>query len=91
MDSYGKIRAVITDGTFTVELSVTDIRLYEADHKTPKENLIWQINTQIQGGTPVILSVGLTRPWRHSDDMVERHWLQVNNLHLKDQALCPLG
>lgn len=83
----GQIRAEITDGTYTVNLSVTDLRLCEADHKTPKENLIREINARIQSGTPVILSVGLTRPWRHSDDIVERHWLQVNNFHLKDNII----
>ncbi len=87
LTSNGHIRANITDGTFTVNLSVTDLRLYEADHKTPKENLIREINARIQDRTPVILSVGLTRPWRHPDDTVERHWLQVNNVHLKDKVV----
>jgi hypothetical protein len=41
----------------------------------------------IDGGTPVILSVGLTRPRKHPDDIVERHWLRVNNLHLKDNVV----
>jgi hypothetical protein len=85
--SNGQIRADITDGIFTVNLSVTDIRLYEADHKTPKANLIQQINEQIQSGTPIIVSVGLTRPWKHPDDTVERHYLQVNNFHLKDHLI----
>lgn len=62
-------------------------RRIEADHKTPKENLIREINARIQDGSPVILSVGLTRPWRHPDDSVERHWLQVNNFHLKDEVV----
>jgi hypothetical protein len=83
----GRIRADITDGTFIVNLSVTDLRLCEADHKTPKEDLIREINARIQSGTPVILSVGLTRPWKHPDDIVERHWLQVNNFHLKDDVV----
>ncbi len=82
-----KIRANITDGTFTVNLSVTDIRLCETDHKTPKTNLIKQINTKMQNGTPTIVSVGLGRPWRYADDSVERHWLQVNNVHLGDDAV----
>jgi hypothetical protein len=64
-------------------LSVTDIRLYEADHQTPKENLIKQINRRMQDGNPVILSLGLTRPFRPDDDTVEQHWLQLNNIHLK--------
>jgi hypothetical protein len=79
-----RIRADITDGTFTVNLSVTDLRLHEADHKTPKWDLIREINARIQSGTPVILSIGLARPWKHHDDTVERHWLQVNNFHLRD-------
>jgi len=85
--SNGQIRADITDGSFAVNLPVTDIRLCEADHKTPKEDLIRQINAGIQSGTPVIVSVGLTRPWKYPDDTVERHYLQVNNFHLQDKVI----
>lgn len=77
----------VTDGTFTLDLSVTDIRLCEADHKTPKLDLINQINYRTQRGTPVILSIGLARPWQKPGDSIERHWLQVNNIHLKDNGL----
>ncbi len=83
VNGYGKIRAIITDGSFNVDLSVTDIRLCEIDHKTPKRELIEKINKRMQDKNPVILSVGLTRPWKHQDDTAERHWLQVNNIHLK--------
>lgn len=81
VSSYGGIRAVVTDGNFNVDLSVTDIRFCETDHKTPKEQLMRQVNRRMQDGHPVILSVGLTRPWKYRDDTVERHWLQVNNIH----------
>ncbi len=83
INSYGKLRAAVTDGTFDLYLSVTDIRLYEADHKTPREDLIKQINKRMQDNDPVILSIGLTRPFRPDDDTVEQHWLQLNNIHLK--------
>jgi hypothetical protein len=83
INSYGKLRATITDGDFDLSLSVTDIRLYEADHQTPNENLIKQINNRMQDGNPVILSLGLTRPFRPDDDTAEQHWLQLNNIHLK--------
>lgn len=83
INSYGGIRAVVTDGNFTVDLSVTDIRFCEIDHKTPKEKLIRQVNQRMQDGQPVILSVGLTRPWKQKDETVERHWLQVNNIHFE--------
>ena len=83
MNSYGRLRVAITDGKFDPILSVTDIRLYQDDHTTPREDLIEQINKQMQDGRPVILSVGLTRPFRPHDDSIEQHWLQVNNIHLQ--------
>lgn len=83
VNDYDKIRIDLTDGNFRVDLSVTDIRLCEADHKTPKLNLISQFNARMQRGVPVILSVGLTRAWRQPGDTMERHWLQVNNIHLQ--------
>jgi hypothetical protein len=87
INSYGKLRAAITDGNFDPILSVTDVALYEEDHETPKENLLKQINKRLQDGNPVILSVGLTRAFRPHDDSVAQHWLQVNNIHLKEQIL----
>jgi hypothetical protein len=83
VNSYGKLRATVTDGNFDLSLSVADIRLYEADHKTPKEDLIKQINKRMQDNNPVILSIGLSRPFRPDDDTVAQHWLQLNNIHLK--------
>ena len=87
VNSFGSVRAIVTDRTFTLELSVTDIRLCEADHKTPKMNLINQINSRMQRGVPVVLSIGLTRPWQKPGDTKEWHWLQVNNIHLKDSVV----
>ena len=87
VSDYGKIRAVITDGTFSVDLSVTDLRLCDTDQRTPKFALVERIGAQIRSGSSVILSIGLARPWRHPDDTFERHWLQVNNIHLEDNAV----
>jgi hypothetical protein len=87
VNDYGKVRAIISDGTFTADLSVTDLRLCGTDHKTPKFSLIERIGAEMKRGGSVVLSVGLARPWRHLDDTVERHWLQVNNIHLEDDAL----
>ena len=87
VNEYGKIRAIITDGTFTADLSVTDLRLCDTDHRTPKFSLVERIGAEMRSGCSVVLSVGLARPWRHPDDTVERHWLQVNNIHMEDDAL----
>jgi hypothetical protein len=45
------------------------------------------VQGRIEAGVEVILSVGLTRAWRKQNDTAERHWLQVNNIHLKDDPL----
>lgn len=68
-------------------LSVTDLRLYDDDHKTPRRALVAEVQERIESGVEVILSVGLTRLWRKQDDTVERHWLQVNNIHLRNNPL----
>jgi hypothetical protein len=83
VDSYGRLRAAVTDGNFDLDLSVTDIRLCEADHKTPKEDVMKRVNKRIQEGSSVVLSVGLSRPFRPTDESTTHHWLQVNNVHLK--------
>jgi hypothetical protein len=88
INDQDRIRIVVMDGQFNVDLSVTDIRFWEADHRTPRRDLVERIDKRLQSGNPVILSIGLTRPWKHPDDTMERHWLQVNNIHVyKDGGL----
>lgn len=83
INNLGKIRITLNDGTFQVDLSITDLRLYEVDNTTPDKKLVYRTAKQIQGGEKVILGMGLTRPWRKEGDADEWHWLQVNNIHLE--------
>ncbi len=87
VNDYGKIRAIISDGAFTADLSVTDLRFCDTGHKTPKFALIERIDAEMRSGGSFVLSVGLARPWQHPDDIVKRHWLQVNNIHLEDNTV----
>jgi hypothetical protein len=48
------------------------------------------VEERLKSGVEAILSVGLTRPWQKRGDTAERHWLQVNNIHLKDDPLWQL-
>jgi hypothetical protein len=84
IDAYHKVRMHIADGTFMVNLSVTDLRFYQRDHKTPRAKTVQDVQRRIASGVGVILSLGLARPWQKPGDTVRRHWLQVNNLHLQD-------
>lgn len=74
-----------TDG-HQVSSAVTDVRLFEADHVTPKRNVIQRLN-QLMGSGSVVLSVGLGRAIRVGGDDQARHWFQVNNIHLESDPL----
>jgi hypothetical protein len=84
VSAYGKLRCRFEHEDGLIDLSVTDIRLCESDHKTIRENLVQQIGRRILEGSEVILTMGLARPWRKPGDTRKRHWLQVNNVFLQD-------
>ena len=90
IDHRGTVRLVLDYLIPSVDLSVNDLRLYEADHRTPRRDLVSSVQKRLKAGVEAILSVGLTRPWQKRGDTAERHWLQVNNIHLKDNPLWQL-
>lgn len=81
----GSVRMRLSDGALTVTVSVTDLRLYEDDQKTPRQEAVADLNARLARGVPVILSVGVSREWTRPGDAVPRHWLQVNGIHLQDR------
>jgi len=87
VDHRGTVRMVLECITPSADLAVTDLRLYERDHRTPRVDLVTDVQRRIKAGVEVILSVGLTRAWRKQNDTAERHWLQINNIHLEDHPL----
>jgi hypothetical protein len=90
VDHRGTIRTVLDYLMPSVDMSVNDLRLYERDGRTPHRDLFASVEKRLKSGVGVILSVGLTRPWRKRGDTAERHWLQVNNIHLEDDPLWQL-
>ena len=82
-----QIRMKFSDGTFTVDVSVTDIRLYGADYITPDAKKVEAVAGRLRGES-AILSVGLTRPYTPSDEAPPLHWLQVNNIHFEPRSRC---
>lgn len=85
-----KIRMKVTDGEFYLDLGVTDIRLYQDDHVTPDNKVVGRVARQLASQNDVILSVGLTRPFKGTE-REPVHWLQVNNIHLKENPIWQLG
>ena len=90
VDHRGTVRLVLDYLMPSVDLSVTDLRLYERDGRTPRRDLVQSLQKSLEAGVETVLSVGLTRPWQKRGDDAERHWLQLNNIHLKDEPLWQL-
>jgi len=91
VDHRGTVRLVLDYLMPSIDLAVTDLRLYERDGRTPRRERAASMQRRLKTGVETILSVGLTRPWRKRNDDAERHWLQLNNIHLKDDPLWQLG
>lgn len=91
LNDAGKIRMTVSDGAFQANLSVSDLRLYEPDQQTPARSVVEAVARRINSGVDLVLSVGLSRPYRATSDDIERHWLQVNNVHLADDPTWQLG
>ncbi len=83
--SKPKIRMHFTDGEIAPDVSVTDIRLYEADHITPDVAAVERMKQAIAKSAEVILSVGLGRAFSPRSDCPRAHWVQVNNVHLVER------
>jgi hypothetical protein len=77
-------RLQFSDGTFDLDLSITDLRFVERDHQTIRHDFFEAAARRLAEGVPVLLSVGLTRPYSSDADRPPAHWLQVNNLHFED-------
>lgn len=77
--SNGRLRFKWLDGVW---LSVTDVRLYQYDLKTPDEAKLASLKFALRSAAEVYLSFGLGRPWQQPGDDRERHYLQLNNIHV---------
>ncbi len=66
-----------------LDLSLTDARYYTDEFQAPDVDRVARATAALAAGDEVLLGVGLTRPFASSEEMDERHWLQVNALHLR--------
>lgn len=86
-----QVRMSLTDGTFYLDLSVTDVRLFMPDLTTPDDQAVADLDRRLRGKVGVLLCVGLTRPFASSPGLLPVHWLQVNNVHFQDAPTRPIG
>ncbi len=84
---YGSLRMLVSDGEHDLSLPVTDLRVYEDDHKTVRTQTVADINRSLLSGARTLLCVGLSRPFQKDGESAPRHWLQINNIHLEDNPI----
>jgi len=87
VDNYSKVKLDLKDPDFDLRLSVTDLRLWEANQKLGDVEKVAKLHRALKKSPEVILSVGVARPWQKPGDSEERHWLQINNVHLKTDSI----
>lgn len=81
IDAYDKVKLALEDGGRSFSVTVADLRLYEADQKTPDAAVVRRFQEQLEGKSEVFLAVGLSRPFAKAGG-APRHWLQINNVHV---------
>jgi hypothetical protein len=86
IDRWDKVKLQIQDGEFSPYLSVTDIRMYKSDQKSPRHTALSRLMKRLTK-EKVMICVGLARAWQQPGDTESRHWLQVNNLHFESDPL----
>jgi hypothetical protein len=87
VDGYGKLRLHVSDLDPAPNLSVADVRFYEADHKTIRRDVFSDVNARIEDDVGLLLMLGLPHATQMPWDDRERHWLQLNGLVLEDRPV----
>lgn len=83
---FGKLRLKLSYPDDAANLSVTDIRFYEADQSSIEETVYNDVRARLSRGVETFLMLGLSRPFEGGADH-EVHWLQVNGVCLLDRPV----
>lgn len=87
-----RIRVRFSGAPGGLDLGLTDLRFWNTS-TTPEGVFALRAlhaDTELKRGREFVLCVGLTRPFAPDGNPPEVHWLQVNNIHFKDE-LFPLA
>ena len=81
-----RIRFGFDEDSRRYSVPVTDIRLYGEDHVTPDAAAVERLSHSLADHHRVLVSVGLSRAYKSTDQHPAVHWLQINNIHLPPSA-----
>lgn len=84
IDRYRKVSARLNDLQPQAYATVTDVRFFEADQKTVREDRVDDVNRRLASGVEAFLMMGLSRAVGAPGNL---HWLQVNGICLADRPL----
>ncbi len=79
-DESGRLQVTFVADGRRFRLSVTDVRLYRNDLKTPDTNAFHRLRSLLQRGGDVVVGLGVGRAWGRPGEP-EMHWLQANNVY----------
>ncbi len=86
LTDYGNLYVIVDDGEIKAKLRVTDVRFYESDHKTLKQDLVKSVGRRLASDVETYAMLGLARAMVDSDGG-NVHWLQCNGICLADRAV----
>lgn len=89
INPFGRLELRFESAGRTAYAPVNDLRFYEDDQVAFRHEVIEDVSNRLRSGVDTWVMFGLTRPWKTSDDDLEKHWLQVNGLCLEDRPLGP--
>ena len=82
------VRIRIDDGQMSVEVGVTDVRLFGSDHVAVNKTMVERVERRLQGTGAVLLSMGLSRAFAPGSVKTSaKHWVQVNNIHFEENPI----
>ncbi len=88
-NQYGGLQVRLDDVEPQAYIPVTDLRYFEQDQQTVRNDLVDDTNRRLRRGVEPYLMLGLARAFVAQGDEQERHWLQVNGICLSDDPYRP--
>ena len=89
VNDFGSLQVRLDDVESRAYIPITDLRYYQEDQATVREDAVEDTNRRLRRGVHAFLMLGLARAWTKPGDDNERHWLQVNGICLSDDPYKP--
>lgn len=87
INQFGGLTLRFNDPDKPAYIACTDLRFFEADQQTVRDDAVQDCARRMREQVPVRLMLGVARAWKKPDDDRERHWLQINGVCLEDRPL----